>query len=162
MMTVRAACKSQYHAALATLRKTIELCPEDLWLDPAPRNAYWQGAYHALFFGHLYLMPAESDFTPWEHHRKDIQDLGTSRDPYTRDQLLEYADLIDGMVDATLDEVDLDSSDCGFHWYDLPKLEHEILSIRHVQHHAAQLADRLRIHADIGVDWIGKISSPSA
>jgi hypothetical protein len=33
------------------------------------------------------------------------------------------------------------------------KLDHEILSIRHLQHHAGQLADRLRREAGIGVRW---------
>jgi hypothetical protein len=28
-----------------------------------------QIAYHALFYTHLYLQPAEADFVPWEHHR---------------------------------------------------------------------------------------------
>jgi hypothetical protein len=37
----------------------------------------------------------------------------------------------------------------------MPKLDHLILSIRHVQHHAGQLADRLRDGAGIGIGWIG-------
>ena len=39
--------------------------------------------------------------------------------------------------------------------YKVPKLEHQIISLRHIQHHAAQLADRLRATADVGIDWIG-------
>jgi len=30
-MDVRAALKSQYHAALATLKQAIDRCPDDLW-----------------------------------------------------------------------------------------------------------------------------------
>jgi hypothetical protein len=34
------------------------------------------------------------------------------------------------------------------------RLEHQVVSIRHLQHHAAQLADRLRAWAGIGIDWV--------
>jgi hypothetical protein len=30
------------------------------------------------------------------------------------------------------------------------------VNLRHLQHHTAQLADHLRQHAGIGIDWIGK------
>jgi hypothetical protein len=32
--------KSQYHASLAMLRECIETCPDALWLDEGPRNAF--------------------------------------------------------------------------------------------------------------------------
>ena len=34
-MNIESALKSQYHAALKTLRYTIEKCPDALWDDPA-------------------------------------------------------------------------------------------------------------------------------
>ena len=34
--TLRSVLKSQYHAALAMLRETLERCPEDVWIDKAP------------------------------------------------------------------------------------------------------------------------------
>ena len=54
-----------------------------------------------------------------------------------------------------VDAVDLLSPSSGFYWYKIPKLEHQLVNIRHIQHHGAQLADRLRQAADIGVDWVG-------
>ena len=44
---------------------------------------------------------------------------------------------------------------CGFPWYDLSVAELVLLNLRHVQHHAGQLALMLRRHAGIGVGWIG-------
>jgi hypothetical protein len=35
------------------------------------------------------------------------------------------------------------------------KLEHQFINIRHIQHHAAQLADRLRVAKNVGVAWVG-------
>ena len=35
------------------------------------------------------------------------------------------------------------------------KLEHQLIAIRHIQHHTAQLMDRLRAAENVGVDWVG-------
>src|SRR4051794_21314430 len=69
----RGLLKSQYHATFAMLREVIENCPDDLWLSVEPRNAYWQVAYHTLFFGHLYMLPNEDAFEPWRGHQGDVQ-----------------------------------------------------------------------------------------
>src|SRR5699024_2816331 len=52
--SLRAALKSQYHASLAMLREAVELCPAEEWTSDAHTNAFWQVAYHALYFTHLY------------------------------------------------------------------------------------------------------------
>src|SRR5437763_7327558 len=96
---VRDALKNQYHAALAMLRQAVERCPEDFWLRGEP-VAYWQVAYHAAFYTHLYLQPGEKDFVAWELHREEYNFLGSLPwpphrapqidDPYTKAQVLEY------------------------------------------------------------------------
>src|SRR5512147_705747 len=70
---LRAILKSQYHAGLAMLREAIDRCPDDLWLSTGPRNAFWQVAYHALFFTHLYLQSDHTAFRPWEQHQSGVQ-----------------------------------------------------------------------------------------
>ena len=165
---LKPALKSQYHSALATLRETIEKSSDELWLSREHPNAYWQHAYHALFFTHLYIQTNEAAFQPWEHHQKDVQfmdgipgpaDLDSTLPlipaPYSRESLLQYCDLCDGMVDEAIDTMDLLSPESGFSWYKISKLEHQIVNIRHIQHHAAQLADRLRNTQNIGIDWVG-------
>jgi len=165
---VRVALKGQYHAALEMLREAVELCPEDLWLDETPRNAFWRVAYHALFFVHLYLMDSPEEFVVWEGHQGDVQQqdgiagppdpdstLPISPEPYHKSQVLVYWDLCDSMVDARIDAMDLRSADSGFYWYPISKLEHQIVNIRHTAHHGAQLADRIRAALDLGVKWVG-------
>ncbi|MGB2820123.1 MAG: DinB family protein [Phycisphaerae bacterium] len=164
-MDIKTALKSQYHAALAMLRQAIERCPEALWTAGGHPSPYWQIAYHTLFFTHLYLQPNEEAFSPWEHHREEYQflealpwpphDRPNIREPYTASQVTAYWQVCDAMIDAGVDRLDLDAADCGFSWYDISKLEHQIMNVRHIQHHAAQLADRLRSAADIDLDWIG-------
>ena len=58
------------------------------------------------------------------------------------------------MADRAIDALDLASPESGFSWYKVAKLEHQLINIRHVQHHAAQLADRLRAAADVGTRWV--------
>jgi len=150
---LRSVLKSQYHAALAMLREAIERCPLDQWSGTGHKNAFWQISYHTLFFTHLYLQQSEVTFRRWpkQHGGED----GISADPYTPAQVLEYWDVCDEMVDGALDALDLESPDSGFSWYSMSKLEHQLVNIRHIQHHTAQLIDRLRLAADIGIRWVG-------
>jgi hypothetical protein len=165
---LRTSLKSQYHAALAMLREAIERCPDELWLDDEPRNAYWQIAYHALFFTHFYLQPTAEAFRPWPGHQSGVQhedgiagpadpdsDLPLLPRPYSKDDALAYWSVCDGMVDVGVDALDLHSDQSGFSWYPIPKLEHQLVNLRHVQHHTAQLADRLRQAEGFGVRWVG-------
>jgi hypothetical protein len=166
-MDVRSALQSQYHAALATLRDVIVQCPESLWNDPADSSApFWRVAYHTLFYAHFYLQQNQEAFTPWDRHRDEAQQIsgvpqaGGDRpkagEPYTRDDLLGYCDICDGMIDPGVDALDLSAPQCGFPWYEMSTLEHQIVNIRHIQHHAAALASRLRRSAGIAVNWVGK------
>ena len=151
--------KSQYHAALAMLRDAVEQCPDVEWLSRDHKNAFWQVAYHVLFFAHLYLQQNETTFVLWSQHHGD--DDGTRGEPYSKAQVLEYWSFVDHAVDGAVDLLDLESPESGFSWYTMSKLEHQLVNIRHVQHHSAQLADRLRSAADIGITWVGSGSAVS-
>jgi hypothetical protein len=166
--SLRAILKSQYHAALAMLRQAIEECPPETWDTKEYLNSVWQIAYHTLFFTHLYLQPDEASFQPWEDHQSDVQypsgfsgpndpesSIPLIPEPYTRDQILEYWHFCDRMVDGLIDTVDITSPESGFWWYKVSKLEHQIINIRHIQHGTAQLADRVRAAAGIGIEWVG-------
>lgn len=165
---LRKILKSQYHAGLAMLREAIERCPDDVWESDEHMNAFWQIAYHTLFYTHLYLHPRLEAFRPWEHHQSGVQHedgiagradpnsaLPLIPRPYGTEQALAYWGVCDAMVDGAVDALDLHSPESGFHWYEVPKLEHQLVNLRHLQHHTAQLADRLRASADIGVKWVG-------
>lgn len=165
---LRTILKSQYHAALEMLGEAIERCPEEIWNSPKHTNACWQIAYHTLYFAHLYIGPDEESFRPWHGHQAEAQHpdgipgppdpestLPLIPEPYTKAQVLEYWKFCKEMVNSAVDALDLHRPDCGFHWYKIPKLEHQIVNIRHIQHGAAQLADRVRAEAGIGVNWAG-------
>jgi hypothetical protein len=174
---LRTMLKSQYHAALAMLRDTIAQCPDDLWLNAEHTNAFWQVAYHTLFFAHLYMLDGKGSFEGWSGHQDRVQHpdgiagppdpkspLPLIPRPYTKAETLAYWTICDEMVDAAIDRMDLERSDSGFYWYKMPKFEHQLVNLRHIQHHTAQLADRLRHALGIGTRWVGsrkKGSDPS-
>ena len=74
--------------------------------------------------------------------------------PYTKAQMLDFVSFCDGFVDIQVDGLDLTRGDCGFHWYQVPKVEHLMVNLRHLQHHVAQLQDRLRAHSSVGIGWV--------
>lgn len=155
--SLRKALNNQYYAALATLRQTIVHCPDSLWEDPQYPNPYWRVAYHALYYAHLYLEKDLESFTPWDKERPGYHDLGNpppDTKAYTQEDLLEYCQFCLEKAEREVETVDLDAPESGFSWYQMPKLEHQIVNIRHIQHHAAQLADRLRNAAGMGTAWV--------
>ena len=79
---------------------------------------------------------------------------GIAGEPYTQAQVLEYCEFCDRMIDDAVDALDLDATESGFSWYRMSKLEHQFVNIRHIQHHAAQLIDRVRSAADVGIRWV--------
>jgi len=164
-VNVRAALKGQYHGALAMLKQAVERCPDHLWLSGEHPRTVWRVAYHTLFYTDLYMQSGEGDFQPWHRHREESNslaelpwpphDMPKVCEPYTKDEVLQYLAIVDGKVDETVDRLDLDAPDCGFWWYDMPKLDHQIMNIRHIQQHAGQLSE-LEYAAGVDLDWVGR------
>jgi hypothetical protein len=154
---LRPALKSQYHATLAMLRAAITRCPDDLWISSNDHaNPIWRIAYHTLYYTHLYLQPNNWMFRPWEHHQQGIQRMNKplkTRRPYTKAEVLAYWSICESTVDDAVDALDLNDPQSGFSWYKVPKMELQIINIRHIQYHQAQLADRLRVATGVGVGW---------
>ena len=72
---------------------------------------------------------------------------------YTKAEVLAYWSICESMVDDAVDALDLNNPQSGFSNFKVPKLEHQIINIRHVQYHQAQLVDRLRATTGSGVGW---------
>ena len=163
-MKVQEVIKSQYQAALEMLRRAVVKCPESLWDDPTYKNRFWHLAYHALFYTHLYLHPSQKAFVPWEKQRDDYQFMGPTPwpphtepeigEPYTKEEILEYLDLCRQHVEEIVDTLDLDG-ESGFDWLPFGKMELQFYNIRHLQHHAGELCERLGTAVKINVDWVG-------
>ena len=166
-METKQVIRSQYLAALEMLKQAVEKCPESLWNVPEDRNKFWHVAYHAIFYTHLYLQDTEKDFQAWENHRNEYQFLGPMPwpphnlpeigEPYTREELRSYLDLVREQVQVRVPVLDLEAAS-GFDWLPFGKLELQFYNIRHLQQHTAELYKRLGAKAGIDLEWIGSIS----
>jgi len=155
---------SQYRASLRMLRAVIEACPAELWDRADERSRFWQIGYHALFYAHFYLSRSESEFVPWEKAIPEYPFLGRLPwpphaeprigEPYPTAMILEYYDWVFDRVPGWVRTADLEAPS-GFDWLPFSRLELHFYNIRHVQHHAGQLIERLHRSGIRGMDWIG-------
>jgi hypothetical protein len=162
-LDMRRAVKSQFLAALAMLEQTIQRCPPDLWIDPQAKDQFWQIAYHALFYTHLYLQESEATFRPWPKYRKDYHLLGpipwegnlihAIGEPYTRAEVLEYLEFCRIEGQTKLAALDF-AGPSGFAWLTFNKLELQMYIIRHLQQHIGELGARLSDRS-IEIGWVG-------
>jgi hypothetical protein len=155
---------SQYQAAFSMLEQAIRQCPDEMWDTEEASNRFWHVAYHALFYTHLYLAPTEAEFLPWAKWRKDYHVMGKRSwppfdkveidEPYVREDILEYLDFCRAQVTEQVPRLKLDG-ESGFGWLPMNKLELQMYNIRHLQQHTGELCERLWVHAQKGVDWVG-------
>jgi hypothetical protein len=156
-MQTKQIIKSQYWASLAMLRQAIEKCPETLWVDASYKNPFWNIAYHALFFTHLYLQPNEDKFIAWEKHRDEVvgmEGYEEGIEPYSKEEILTYLDLCLDQVEKQVDALDLEA-ESGFRWLPFDKLELQFYNIRHLMLHTGELCERLGAQGEIEVGWVG-------
>ncbi|MFM7188694.1 MAG: DinB family protein [Armatimonadota bacterium] len=156
-MEFKSALAGQYRATLAMLLQCVERCPDAIWVSGGPERPFWRIAYHAAFYTHLYLMPTEHDFVAWEKHIDEAASLwgkdNTPVDAFSKADLTNYIKEISESVTERLTAIDLDAQTSGFHWYNIPKLDHVLLNLRHLGIHVGQLQERLYAEG-IDLDWI--------
>ena len=163
-MAIREIIRSQYLASLEMLDQAIKECPADLWENPDYSNQFWQIAYHALFYTHLYLQPNEEDFIPRDMHYEQAHRFSTPpaeqsaegeiSEPMQKDALLAYLEFCRKEVDVQVKALNLDD-DSGFSWIPFSKQELQFYNIRHLQHHTGELCERLGTKAGIEIKWVG-------
>jgi len=146
--TFRAIVWSQFDAAIDMLANAIRACPEDLWRDRARHPEFWYVAYHTLFFLDYDLSArAESFAPPAPFTLAELDSAGVLPERvYGKDALLAYLDHGRAKCRARIAALtDADARQrCASARPDLSVAELLLYSMRHVQHHAAQLNLLLR------------------
>ncbi|MBV6457986.1 MAG: hypothetical protein HONBIEJF_01107 [Fimbriimonadaceae bacterium] len=131
---------------------------------------FWRIAFHNVYFTHLYLGQNEAAFMPppaalTVRSRPDFEamwhapwalepyELVTAAHPVSRDELLEYLHFVDGLVDATVDGLDLEHPASGFELYPgFTKIGHQLLNLRHLMGHVGQLSELLMLRGT-DIEW---------
>lgn len=162
--SIAAILASQYKASLGMLRQTVERIPEELWNNKDDKNPNWQIAYHVLWGVKFYLGPTAESYVPFETAIEGGESLGGSQEwenPeegitvegfHTKEELLSFIEQLKDELPSAIDGLPFDEPS-GFEWYPYSRLELHINSIRHIQHHTAQLIERLKAEGITGFPW---------
>lgn len=147
-------------AALDMLENAIRACPESIWGDRDRRPEFWYLVYHTLFFLDYYSADSPEGFAPPAPFTLDELDpAGILPDRvYTKDEMLTYLAYgrarCRAMIAATTGERVAGPS--GFARPGLSAGELLLQTLRHVQHHVAQLHLILRQTVDGAPRWVAR------
>ncbi|MFC3199922.1 hypothetical protein ACFOET_20045 [Parapedobacter deserti] len=155
---------SQYKASLGMLRSAIDKIPDAQWNNDEYNNPNWQLAYHILWGVKFYLGANPASYMPWTNAIEGAESLGGIHDwenPdenvtvegfHTKEELLSFISSLEDSLPNDIAKLPL-NGDSGFEWYPYSRLELHINSIRHIQHHTAQLIERLKAKGITGFPW---------
>jgi hypothetical protein len=148
----------QFGAAIDMLENALLACPDELWGDRSKQPEFWYVVFHTLFWLDLYLSGSVEGFappTPFTLDELDPAGLLPER-VYSKDELLTYLGYgrkkCRTTIAALTDEKARRHS--GFGWVDLSFAELLLYTMRHVQHHAAQLNLILRQTIGSAPRWV--------
>ncbi len=155
----------QFEAALCTLNTCIDRCPDASWNAPVGNQPFCQVVFHALFFADYYLGPDEESFRGQPFHRDneaffaDYEQL-EDREPVSLYRLAAIRKYMEHCRKKASDIIASETAEslsgpARFERRDFSRAELHVYTIRHIQHHAAQLSLRLRLDANQDIPWIG-------
>ena len=75
--------------------------------------------------------------------------------PYSRDSILEFLTFCRDHAHRRIAALDL-TAESGFSWLPFSPAERLAYNLRHLQHHAGQLSERIRQDTDDGVGWVAR------
>lgn len=164
---------SQYKASLGMLRHALEKVPEEQWNTEEYGNPNWQIAYHVLWGTKYYSGAGHESYVPFPNAIEGAESLGGNLDwenPeqgvkvegfHTKEELISFIDLVERNIISSIETLPLNENS-GFEWYPYSRLELHINNIRHIQHHTAQIIERLKAKGITGFPWWADQNVPQA
>jgi hypothetical protein len=163
MTVLSTAILGQFEAALSVLGQALAECGEEDLSAPHPDAPFSQVVFHALIFTDVYLgWDEEAVKTQGFHldHRDEFLDYEELQDreplrTYGRTFLREYLGfcLAKARTTLALESDAVLGGGSGFSYRKFSRLELHLYSIRHVQHHAAQLGLRNQLATGNVLRW---------
>ena len=150
---------SQLGASIDMLQDVLEAAPDDLWSEEVDPQSFWHIAFHTIFWLDFYSSPSREGFAPPEPFGIEELSYGSVLPrAYSRAELLGYLDRARSNARANVlqltPETALEPADTR---RGMARLELVMYTMRHTQHHAGQLIRMLRLHADTGTKWVGRV-----
>ncbi|HLW20852.1 MAG TPA: DinB family protein [Cyclobacteriaceae bacterium] len=162
--TIATILASQYKASLGMLRQAVERVPQEVWNNEDYSNPNWKIAYHVIWGVKFYLGASAENYVPFENAIEGAESLGGYQDwenPeegvivegfHTKEELLSFISQLEDELISAINGLPLEDPS-GFEWYPYSRLELHINSIRHIQHHTAQIIERLKAKGITGFPW---------
>ena len=150
----------QFGAAIDMLENAIRVCPDKVWGDRIGFYEFWYYAFHTLFFLDFYLSDSAEAFAPPAPFGLEELDPAGVLPPrvYTKEELLTYLEHCRRKCREAIQSLTEEKAhaDCGSLRPGLTLLELRLYTMRHVQHHAAQLNLILRQKTNSAPGWVSK------
>jgi hypothetical protein len=148
-------------ASLDMLENAISACPDELWERPSDEMGFWYMAYHALWFLDHDLSPAEGEFTPpaFDIHNYELEIKAPPYEhAYSKSDLKNYVQYCRIRAKEVTDRLNEPGIQVirGCQRFDASATEVIVATIRHIQHHTAQLNLLLRQNTNSAPRWIGR------
>ncbi|HEU4558120.1 MAG TPA: DinB family protein [Longimicrobium sp.] len=144
-------------AAIEMLENAIAACPDWLWDADDQQPAFWYLAYHTIFFLDFYASDPAGFAPPAPFTLSELDPSGVLPDrTYSKDELLSY--LAHGrrkhlaLLDTLTAERVTERRD--YAWLQTTLGELAVITLRHLQHHTAQLNLILRQRTDSAPPWV--------
>lgn len=150
---------SQFGASIDALEASIGLCPESLWSNRGHKPEFWYLAAHTLLWADCYLDGSEEGFVPPQpfglNELEPAEYVPPRPVPYTKEETKVYLKYCRQKCHDTIFALTPESAGrvCDFPWGQMTFAELLLYSMRHVQHHTAQLNLILRQQIDDAPDW---------
>jgi hypothetical protein len=150
----------QFGAAIEMLENALVACPDELWGNRSRQPEFWYIVFHTLFFLDLYLSGSVEGFAPPAPFTLDELDPAgvLPERVYTKEELQAYLEHGRKKCRLTIEALTDEKARqrCGFERPDVTVGELLLYTMRHVQHHAAQLNLILRQTVDSAPEWVVK------
>lgn len=150
----------QFGAAIDMLENAVVACPDEAWAGDGKEPQFWYLVFHTLFFLDFYLSDSQEGFRPPAPYTlTELDPAGVMPDRiYTKGELRAYLEhgrakcraVIASLTDAKA------AAPRRFGSVDGTVAELLLYTMRHVQHHAAQLNLILRQRIDSAPRWVGR------
>ncbi len=157
--TVVLILRRHFEPTLEMLRQAIEACPEELWDDRDEGPAFWQYAYHTLFWLDLWLSDSLAAFqAPPFHTRDALLEAGEAPSvTYPPQQLGAYLEQVYAKCalffeGLTPDNVTQESEFFGRMWAAGDRI---LAQLRHIQHHVGHMNGLLKRRVGVSPGWVG-------
>lgn len=161
--TIKQLLANQYEAALCALHFPIDQCPDEQWHQPVANHLFCQTAHHTLIYTDMFLngsIEAQKQQPFHIKHAEIFRDYEEFEDripvlKYEKDFINQYLAHCRTKAAAVIESETAESIVATSPFAHLPfsRAEMHLHSIRHIQHHAAQLSLRLRIDGDPQIPW---------